>query len=67
MFANDAYLQHQLFYSHNFGHNGSLEFHGVGINGKISELQAALGLAILPYMDKILEDRKIIVNVLILD
>lgn len=61
-FSQDIEVQHKMFYSHNFGHNGPLEFHGVGINGKISELQAALGLAILPYLDKILGDRKIIVN-----
>jgi dTDP-4-amino-4,6-dideoxygalactose transaminase len=34
----------------------------VGINGKISELQAAMGLTVLPYMDKILADRKAIVE-----
>ena len=58
MFANDADLQHQLFYSHNFGHNGPLAFFGLGINGKMSELQAAMGLAVLPYMGTILENRK---------
>ena len=58
MFTNDTNLRHQLFYSHNFGHNGPLEFYGVGINGKISELQAAMGLAVLPYMDEILTQRK---------
>jgi dTDP-4-amino-4,6-dideoxygalactose transaminase len=62
MFANDADLQHQLFYSHNFGHNGPLAFHGLGINGKISELQAAMGLAVLPYMETILLERKKVVD-----
>lgn len=62
MFANDSDLQHQLFYSHNFGHNGPLAFHGLGINGKISELQAAMGLTVLPYMDKIISERKKIVD-----
>jgi dTDP-4-amino-4,6-dideoxygalactose transaminase len=62
MFANDADLQHQLFYSHNFGHNGPLAFHGLGINGKMSELQAALGLAVLPYMETILAERKKVVD-----
>lgn len=62
MFANDKVLQHQLFYSHNFGHNGPLAFHGLGINGKMSELQAALGLAVLPYMENILSERKKIVD-----
>lgn len=62
IFCNDKHLMHQLFYSHNFGHNGPLNFHGLGINGKISELQAAMGLAVFPYMDKIIEERKKVVE-----
>jgi dTDP-4-amino-4,6-dideoxygalactose transaminase len=62
MFAKDVDLQHQLFYSHNFGHNGPLAFHGLGINGKISELQAAMGLAVFPYMEKIILERKKVVD-----
>lgn len=61
MFTNDINLHHQLFYSHNFGHNGPLAFHGLGINGKMSELQAAMGLAVLPYMESILAERKKVV------
>ncbi|WP_395064857.1 DegT/DnrJ/EryC1/StrS family aminotransferase [Flavobacterium sp.] len=62
MIANDANLFHKLYYSHNFGHNGPLDFYGLGINGKISELQAAMGLAVFPYMDTILEERKKVVD-----
>jgi dTDP-4-amino-4,6-dideoxygalactose transaminase len=62
MFANDEDLQQQLFYSHNFGHNGPLAFHGLGINGKMSEFQAAMGLAVLPYMDNIIKERKKVVE-----
>lgn len=62
LFANDADLQHQLFYSHNFGHNGPLAFHGLGINGKMSELQAAMGLTVLPYMKRIIDERKKVVD-----
>ncbi|MCV9926878.1 DegT/DnrJ/EryC1/StrS family aminotransferase [Flavobacterium sp. LS1R49] len=58
MFCNDKETYHQLFYSHNFGHNGPLEFHGLGINAKISELQSAMGLAIFPYMEHIITERK---------
>lgn len=62
MFTNDKELQHKLFYSHNFGHDGPLAFHGLGINGKVSELQAAMGLSVLPYMDEILSERKKVVE-----
>ena len=62
MFTKDKELHHKLFYSHNFGHKNQLEFHGAGINGKMSELQAAMGLAVLPCMGFILEARKIIVT-----
>tara|TARA_B110000971_G_C20033692_1_gene512956 strand:- start:1711 stop:2832 length:1122 start_codon:yes stop_codon:yes gene_type:complete len=63
LFCNNLDLKHQMYYSHNFGHNGPLEFHGVGINGKISELQSAMGLAVLPYMTSIVEARKNIIKV----
>ena len=62
LFAKNTDLQHQLFYSHNFGHNGPLAFHGLGINAKISELQGAMGLAVLPYMETILSERKTVVD-----
>jgi dTDP-4-amino-4,6-dideoxygalactose transaminase len=62
VFCKDAALQHKIYYSHNFGHNGPLEFYGLGINGKISELQAAMGLAMLPYMQTIFTERKKVVD-----
>ena len=62
LFCNDVDLRHKMFYSHNFGHNGPIDFFGLGINGKISELQAAMGLAVFPYMSSILESRKEVVN-----
>ncbi len=58
VFCKDEELQHKMFYSHNFGHKGPLDFYGLGINGKISELQAAMGLCILPYMNQIIHARK---------
>lgn len=58
MFTKDNELHHKLYYSHNFGHNGPLAFHGLGINGKISELQAAMGLAVFPYLEEIFKERK---------
>jgi len=57
IFSRDSELFHKIYYSHNFGHNGPLDFYGLGINAKISELQAAMGLAVLPYMGEILGER----------
>jgi dTDP-4-amino-4,6-dideoxygalactose transaminase len=62
MFCNDKNLYHKLFYSHNFGHNGPLEFHGLGINAKISELQSAMGLAVFDELDFIFSERKKVVD-----
>jgi dTDP-4-amino-4,6-dideoxygalactose transaminase len=62
LFCKDQALFHQLYYSHNFGHDGPLAFHGLGINGKMSELQAAMGLAVFPYMPEILEGRSRVVS-----
>lgn len=55
--TNDNSLREKLFYHHNFGHKGKESFQGLGINAKMSELQAAMGLAVLPYMRNILQDR----------
>lgn len=62
IFCKDPELAHQVYYSHNFGHNGPLEFYGLGINGKISELQAAMGLAVFPYLPEIIRNRQRAVN-----
>lgn len=58
LFTTDPDLQHQLFYSHNFGHKGPTDFHGIGVNAKISELQAAMGLSVFPYLEKIVKERR---------
>jgi len=42
----------------NFGHNGLYQFSGVGINGKMSEYHAAMGLSLLPMMSEVREKRK---------
>ncbi len=41
--CNDEQLAHKIFYHHNFGHNGPEEFFGLGVNAKLSELNAARG------------------------
>ncbi len=60
IFCKEPELFHKIYYSHNFGHDGPLAFHGLGINGKISELNAAMGLAVFPYMDEIIKGREIV-------
>ena len=62
LFTASAELYDRMFYHHNFGHDGPEKFQGLGINAKMSELQAAMGLAVLPYMDTILIERKIVVD-----
>jgi dTDP-4-amino-4,6-dideoxygalactose transaminase len=62
IFSKDPDLFNKLFFSHNFGHKGPLEFHGLGINGKMSELSAAMGLSVFPYMAQIIAARKEIVE-----
>jgi len=61
IFCRDQTLQQRIYYSHNFGHISPHDFCGLGINAKISELQAAMGLAVLPHMEEILRKREQVV------
>lgn len=56
--TNDDELAHKISYMRNFGHNGQEAFWGLGINGKSSEFNAAMGLCILPKIDEIISKRK---------
>ena len=56
--TNAPGLADKVYWMHNFGHNGPEAFWGLGINGKSSELHAAMGLTVLPYIDKLVELRK---------
>lgn len=58
---NKTWLK-KIFNYHNFGHKGTLDFYGLGINAKMSELQAAMGLSVLPHIDFIIEERKKVVD-----
>lgn len=62
IFCKNEELFAKLFHHHNFGHDGPLNFNGLGINGKMSELHAAMGLCVLPYVDDIIEKRKNIIE-----
>ena len=58
LICNRPDLYQEAFSRHNFGHDGPHAFQGLGINGKMSELNAAMGLSILPYMDKVIKKRE---------
>lgn len=58
IFTKDRKLFERMKYMRNFGHDGPGKFNGVGINGKSSELHAAMGLCNLKYIDLILETRQ---------
>ncbi|UJH92525.1 DegT/DnrJ/EryC1/StrS family aminotransferase [Antarcticibacterium sp. 1MA-6-2] len=62
LFTRDEDLLHKLFYHHNFGHRGQEDFYGLGLNAKMSELQAALGLSVLPYYEFLKAERKKIIT-----
>lgn len=58
LITQDETLLEKLIWLHNLGHKGQEDYHGLGINGKATELQAAMGLAILPYVKMLIESRK---------
>ena len=62
VFCKDVELYNKLFYSHNFGHNGPYDFQCVGINGKMSELHAAMGLVNIKYQNDIIAQRKVVID-----
>ena len=55
--CNDDQLAEKIKLIRSFGHVGDNYF-SLGINGKNSEFHAAMGHAVLPYVDKIIERRK---------
>jgi dTDP-4-amino-4,6-dideoxygalactose transaminase len=56
VFTNDAELLKKMAFLRNFGHFGN-EFASIGINGKNSEIHAAMGLCNLKYIGEILKAR----------
>jgi dTDP-4-amino-4,6-dideoxygalactose transaminase len=56
--TSDDELAHKISYMRNFGHNGKEDFYGVGVNGKCSEFQAAMGLCMLEDYPKLEEMRQ---------
>lgn len=56
--TEDDTLAHKISYLRNFGHNGPEQFHGLGINGKCSEFHAAMGLAVLKHIPRLISERR---------
>lgn len=62
VFTMQPELLKTMAYLRNFGHESPVDFAMIGINGKSSELHAAMGLCVLPYMKQILERRRFLYN-----
>ncbi len=58
--AKDSQVAEKMEWMRRFGHNGFEAFHGIGINAKMSEIHAAMGLCNLNHIDTILAKRKAI-------
>jgi len=57
VFTKGEDLSRKVYDAKNFGHNGESAFRGVGINGKMAEFNAAMGLINLNYVDGIIKKR----------
>ena len=57
IFCKEKELFKKISLAHSFGHIND-EYIQIGINGKMSELNAAMGLSVLKYADVIIEKRK---------
>jgi dTDP-4-amino-4,6-dideoxygalactose transaminase len=58
--ARDPSVASKVEWMRRFAHNGPEAFHGVGINAKMSELHAAMGLCVLKRVDSILRSRSLL-------
>ena len=56
---HDAAVDERLRFLRSFGHRGDEHF-TLGINAKMSELHAAMGMAVLPHMAHIRHERKVL-------
>jgi dTDP-4-amino-4,6-dideoxygalactose transaminase len=57
--TNDDALAEKIMLYRQFGHIGD-QYYCIGINGKSSELHAAMGLSIFPYLHDIFKKRKLL-------
>lgn len=63
IFCSENQLFDNMFISHRFGIGKNQSIHGLGINGIMSELHAAMGLALFPYINQIISQRKSIAEI----
>jgi dTDP-4-amino-4,6-dideoxygalactose transaminase len=56
--TDDDEIARRVAYLRNFGHDGYEHFQGIGINGKNSEMHAAMGLCLLPRVPQIIAERR---------
>jgi dTDP-4-amino-4,6-dideoxygalactose transaminase len=54
----DKDIDHKIAYMRSFGHDGPDRYFGVGINAKMSEFHAAMGLVNLRYLDELMQKRR---------
>ena len=58
--AKDPAVSEKMEWMRRFGHKGTEAFHGVGLNAKLSEFHAAMGLCNFRHIDCILDRRRAI-------
>ena len=58
--AKDPAVSEKMEWMRRFGHKGQEAFHGVGINAKMSEFHAAMGLCCFRYINTILDRRHLL-------
>lgn len=61
-FSSDVQIFEKMFIQHNFGYFGPYNFEEVGINAKMSELHAAMGLAVFNHLGEIISYRQNVVE-----
>lgn len=60
LFVSDSAIFERARSCMNFGIKGEDVIHGLGLNGKLSEINAAIGLAVLPQVSMEISKRKVI-------
>lgn len=58
--AKDSAVSEKVEWMRRFGHKGHEDYYGVGINAKMSELHAAMGLCVLDHLDEVFKRRQVL-------